>query len=417
LFRRSAVENAGTRRLGVIVLVRPTSYSHLTLLFSAIALAIVVFVALFSCARTAQVQGIIRPTKGLVRVVATQGGIVVERPVSEGQAVSVNDVLFVTVMDRSSSTGGNAAEEVSGLLRSQRQTLSADRDLMRQQAAHRAATLQVHAGELGADPGRIDQQLDIQRRRIALFDERMKHLVDLRAEGFVSLTQIQELESQLLEQREHLLDLQRSKASIQRDLSGVRSDLVDLRVQSERDSVNSERDSFDIERKLTENEASRRTLVRASSQGLVTGLMAEPGQAVSTGDTLLSIVPAGSEFEAELYAPSNAVGFLKVGQKVRLRYQAFPYQKFGQHGGVIREISAAALPLEELGERIATSSRPPSREPIYRVRVSLDEQTVKAFGVNQRLKAGMLVDASVMLERRKLYEWILDPLYTIEGRH
>jgi membrane fusion protein len=54
--------------------------------------------------------------------------------------------------------------------------------------------------------------------------------------------------------------------------------------------------------------------------------------------------------------------------------------------------------------------------PLYRIRIRLDAQTVQAYGRHMPLKSGMLVQASVMLERRKLYEWIVEPIFSISGR-
>ena len=55
-------------------------------------------------------------------------------------------------------------------------------------------------------------------------------------------------------------------------------------------------------------------------------------------------------------------------------------------------------------------------EPVYRVRLELDKQTVRTYGNVMPLRSGMLVDASVKLERRKLYEWVLEPIFSISGR-
>ena len=55
-------------------------------------------------------------------------------------------------------------------------------------------------------------------------------------------------------------------------------------------------------------------------------------------------------------------------------------------------------------------------EPMYRIRVRLGRQDILAYGQAQALKSGMGLDASILLERRRLYEWILEPLYSITGR-
>ena len=57
-----------------------------------------------------------------------------------------------------------------------------------------------------------------------------------------------------------------------------------------------------------------------------------------------------------------------------------------------------------------------AREPLYRITVALDAQTVQAYGRGQPLVAGMQLDADVLLERRRLIEWIFEPLFSVAGR-
>ena len=107
---------------------------------------------------------------------------------------------------------------------------------------------------------------------------------------------------------------------------------------------------------------------------------------------------------------------MKPGQKVFLRYQAYSYQKFGQSEGTVREVSRAALRPDELAVPGAAITAGAATEPLFRVRVKLDRQTVTAYGAEQPLKAGAVLEASIVLERRRLFEWVLEPLYTITGR-
>jgi len=117
-----------------------------------------------------------------------------------------------------------------------------------------------------------------------------------------------------------------------------------------------------------------------------------------------------------MYVPSHAVGFIKPGMTAMLRYRAFPYQKFGQHPARVREIATTSVRPEELPTSAAAMPGAAQSEPVYRIRLELDQQTVMAYGAAMPLRSGMLVDANVMLERRKLYEWVLEPLFSISGR-
>lgn len=55
-------------------------------------------------------------------------------------------------------------------------------------------------------------------------------------------------------------------------------------------------------------------------------------------------------------------------------------------------------------------------EPVYLVKAKLDRQTITAYGEEKSLQIGMTLEADILHENKKLYEWILDPLYSVTGR-
>jgi membrane fusion protein len=169
-------------------------------------------------------------------------------------------------------------------------------------------------------------------------------------------------------------------------------------------------------RELGEVEARRSLVIPAPQAGTVTALHAHTGTAVGPAAPLLSIVPRGAVLEAHLYAPSRAVGFVHAGQPVLLRYRAYPYQKFGHARGVIASVSRTAIEPSELPAMFAGSPAGSAAEALYRVTVALERQHVMAYGKPVPLQPGMQLDADMLLERRRLFEWVLDPVYTLTGR-
>ena len=416
LFRLSAIENAGIRRYGSVVLARPLSYSFLTLFFFALACGVVIFFACFSYTRKAQVPGVLLPSEGLIRVVPVRAGVVAERRVQEGQTVKANDVLFVLTSERANARQGSAEETISALLQSRRDSFRGEQAQLRRQSAQRIDAATHRVDDLAMGIVHLEEQVSMQKRRVAISDVTLKRYGDLQASNFVSPAQVQDKQADLLDQQQRVADLERVTASAVRDRAAAQADLRDLRVQAQRDQEAGQRSIAAVEQDLTENEARRQIFVRAPHEGVVTAITAEPGQSVAGNQALAAIIPAGSRLEAELYAPSRSAGFLKPGMQVLLRYQGYSYQKFGQSHGTVREISRTAMRPEELSLPGATLPAGATAEPLYRVRVALDRQTVVAYGDLQPLKSGEVLDASVLLETRRLYEWVLEPLYTITGR-
>jgi membrane fusion protein len=96
-----------------------------------------------------------------------------------------------------------------------------------------------------------------------------------------------------------------------------------------------------------------------------------------------------------------------------LRYSSFPYQKFGQYAGTVQDVSLAALSDPEIQELKTGASAAKQTGPYYRVSVLPDRQMVDVFGHQKRLPDDMQVRAFVLLDRRPLYQWILEPLYSV----
>jgi membrane fusion protein len=154
--------------------------------------------------------------------------------------------------------------------------------------------------------------------------------------------------------------------------------------------------------------------VTAPESGIVTAVLADFGHAVDPGKPLLSLVPKDAMLQANLYAPSKAIGFVKPGDSVLLRYQAYPYQKFGHGKGIVASVSRTALPANDIAN-LGTGNQT-RVEPLYLITVNLESQSVSAYDKLQPLQAGMLLEADVRQESRRLYEWVLEPLYSVTGK-
>jgi len=171
----------------------------------------------------------------------------------------------------------------------------------------------------------------------------------------------------------------------------------------------------ELDQQIAESETRHSVEVRAPGAGYVTAMTRYPGQVVASGERVLTIVPAKSPMRAELLAPSTAIGFIRPGERVMLRYSAFPYQKFGVYEGTVTEVSRAALGPEELKALVPTLPLSDQAKTFYRVIVAPDRQDVTVYGQPKPLQASMQVDASVLLEKRPIYQWILEPLYDMRG--
>lgn len=416
LFRQQAIENVMARQYGSVILTRTVSHNILTFIFVTLAFLIIVFFAIFETTRKVRIQGMLVPVAGVTRVFSSQVGVIKEICVRDGQLVRKGEVLFIVSSERSTSDPRSTEAYISELLSQRRDSFYIELLQVKKQVKYRRAALQQRSLVLNSEIKRLDSQAFMQKQRIILSEQNVARFKQLKATNFISAAQFQEREAELLDQRQRLLEFERVRSSIQRDLASAQAEEQDITLQAQRDENALRRNASMLQQDLAENEARREVPVRARQSGTVTAIAANLGQTIGAATSLASILPEGSKLEAEMYVPSHAVGFIKPGMTALLRYQAFPYQKFGQHSARVREMATTSVRPEELPTSAATMPGAAQSEPVYRVRLELDQQIIKAYGAPIPLRSGMLADASVMLERRKLYEWVLEPLLSISGR-
>src|SRR5437762_2948106 len=143
--------------------------------------------------------------------------------------------------------------------------------------------------------------------------------------------------------RAQLQALSRQRAAHLREIGTLEAQRRELPLRSMAAMGEIERDLASLAQESAENEAKQRVVIRAPQDGVVTAVLAEPGHSVSPASALASLLPADARLQAQLFAPSSAVGFVRANQQVQLRYQAFPYQKFGHHAGQVLQVSRTPL--------------------------------------------------------------------------
>jgi len=415
LFRPEALAGQDQKGwLGQVQVLPPLSLQLLTAAAVGSLFLVGAFLSLTEYTRKARFSGYLLPDRGVLRVNAPQTATVLSRLVNEGQQVRQGDVLFVLALDSASQTPEGIARNLSARQQSLQGTAEQQQRLLETQQralAQRRNGLQRELGQLQAESA-------LHAERLALAGEALARLESLSRDQFISTAQVQTKREELLGLRAQAKALERQREGLQRDLEAVEAQARELPLRTQVLQGEISRDLAALQQQGLETEGRRRLVLRAPSDGMVSTLQAEPGQSVNSGAPLASVLPAQTQMQAQLFAPSSAVGFLHAQQAVQLRYQAFPYQKFGQQSGSVLNVSRTPLSPAELStlNLPVALSQGPASEPLYRITVKLDHQTVSAYGQAQPLAAGMQLDADVMLEKRRLIEWIFEPILSLAHR-
>ncbi len=418
VFRSAALDAQQTKSLGEIVLIRPISFTYLAIVSGLIALTIVAFLVWGTYTKRSTVSGQLIPNTGLVKVFVPQAGIVLEKHVTEGQRVAKDEVLYVLSSERQSSTQGNTQEAISRQVEMRQQSLRDDLEKTRVMHKEEHDALIEKTSGLEAELSKLDSQIRNQKRRVSLAIKSHSRYEGLLIQDYISMEQLQEKQENLLDQRYRLQGQERDRISVDRELTALHYELTNLSVKQQKQMAQIEREITSTTQELTESEAKRSLVIVAPEEGIATAVSAEIGQAVDSNKPLVSIVPNGAVLQAHLYAPSKAVGFVRAGDTVLLRYQAYPYQKFGHAEGKVMSVSKTTIPSNELAgiESLVSRGSEGNNESLYRVVVDIGVQTINAYGKPQPLQVGMLLEADVLQDTRRLYEWVLEPLYSLTGK-
>ncbi|PVM86763.1 hypothetical protein DDF62_17045 [Caulobacter radicis] len=381
----------------------------LTTFLIIVAVTVAAFAGAARYDRVEVADGELRATGGAADILSFRPGIVSGVLVEEGEEVKVGQPIVALVLDteiRSVGRSGDAVlttldEQLAGLARQSAARRGAAENQNRLDQATRAGLL--------AQSGALKASRTLQEQRIALAQRGLDALKGLGEQGLVSAVQVRQREEALLVAKQDL-------AAIDKELSQIPSSLTSLDAEAARarDSADQDLAALDVKRaELNERKISAQgeagQLLSAPIGGQVTGLQAKPGDAVSSGQAIATVVSGRAGIEARLWVTSKAIGFVRPGDPVRLKYAAYPYAKFGVASGVVKAVAKAP------SSWVASNKAAADQEARFQIIVSLADQTVSAYGRQWPLTAGMKVQGEVILQRQSLMDWLFENLKTTTG--
>ena len=417
LFRPEVADANRQSWLGQVQLVRPLSLTFLTGAVTCLLVLVLAFLFFGQYTRKARIDGVLVPDLGVIRLVPPVPGRVLERRAQEGQSVRAGELLFVLGM-QSGTLSADVQERVQRSLDERRRSME---ESVRQQtmlAEGDMASLQRRLDEMQREQTQLESEAALHGQRLVLAQQALERFESLAREQFISPAQVQTKKEELIGLQAQAQSLQRQSAALARDRAALEGERRGLPMQLKSRLGAIERDLAALEREAAEQDAARQIVVRAPQDGTISAVLAETGQSVSPASALASLIPAGARLQAHLFAPSGAVGFVRPDQPVRLRYEAFPYQKYGHQDGRVLRVSRTPLAAPELaglalpGFGMAEASA----EPLFRITVALSPAGPEGFGFGQPLVAGMRMEADVLLERRRLVEWLFAPVLGLTNR-
>ncbi|MCF4172388.1 HlyD family efflux transporter periplasmic adaptor subunit [Vibrio mediterranei] len=381
---------------------------------------IICFVVFAEYTRRDTLNGVVSPTGGIVKIQANDEGYAEKVLVTEGEKILSGAPLYEIKTERYDQFGQGVKKRIVTTIENQIALLNERRSKEIEKSQHQLEVIDDDLIRLSEEANILKVVVDLSEQELSLAQSLVDKQQVLVNKQFISSIELQRqrlelitLEAKVQNQRLSLQRLGREKANREETRETLQLEL-EIALQ-------------DIDRQLQQIVQNKMeyffqtdTQIVSPINGVVASIFVKEGHSVNKGQPLLVLIPEGEEpVFVELYAPSRSIGFIQEGQDVRLRFDAFPYEKFGVQQGVISSISKSAVTAEMLPNSPLIQSqlsRTHGGVGLYQVRVKLDKPTITVYGEEQMFVPGMTLTADIELDTRKVYEWLLEPLYTVKGR-
>ena len=361
-------------------------------------------------ARRERVDGFLALDVGAARILASEAGIVAELLAREGDEVEAGQPLIRLSFERGTASGVTSSELVQREISERRLVLEREQQQTKLLGQQQADAMRRKIIDLERELAQFDVEIKAQQNRLASSRNEFQRAEELFKDKFYSESKLIEFRNNVLDQQVKVEALRRQRAGVERELSSARSEEPSIQLKTQTQLEQIRRQTSELQQGSVQEDAKRENVIRAPVAGVLTNIAAARGETVAESAPLAVVVPKGSGLHAQLLVPTRAIGFVQPGQEVVLRYDAFPFQRFGQYRGRVERVSRTVWsPGEKVGPLLV-------REPVYRVDVKLDSQTVNAGDQKLPLRSGMMVNADILQEKRKVWEWVFEPVLALKGR-
>lgn len=413
LFRQEAIEHQRHRLHGDVLLLPRFPHTLISCVLFVWMVLVIVWLATSSYARKETVFGWLEPPTGVVRIYPEELGIIKSILVTEGEEVVKDQPLIIVNGDRILASGDHLESKLLEEYEAQRKLL--DEQLIRTQSIHvmHSQDIEQRIAAAKNELAMLNQQIETFNQRAEIIEEQAQRLDKLRKAGHISSTEYDNAFVQVLTLRSDRQALSRNRIAQQNLIEQLNTER-NLLPDENANQIDQLRERLsNIAQQIAQLSGERSHVIKAPRDGVINNLQVIEGQQAQPGNNvpLLTLIPADMQLTAHLLIPVRSAGFIEPKQRLDIRYDAFPYQKFGLYSGEIHSVSKTLLlPNELLNVPV------PVEEPVYRVTAKLTRADVQAYGKNFPLKPGMTLTADIRLSERSLFHWLLEPILSLQGR-
>ncbi len=411
LFRQQVITNQRNRLQGDVVVLPRLSHKLLCLGLLCWLVLVAIFLSQAKFSRRETVRGWLEPAAGLVQVYPQSEGKLAQLLVAEGEHVVQNQPLAIINGDHILADGQHLETLLLAEYQQQKQALLRQLQRSNQLGESAGEDLIQRIGAAQLELQWMTAQIVTLEQQAALTGKRQQRFLQLQRSGHVTDAELELLQEQALGLKQKIQQLSLLRLRQQANIAQLQVHKKQQPIEAANRADTLRITLSDLSQNIARLRGNRAYVIKAAISGMISDIRVLQGQRARFNIPIMTLLPENSELVARLLVPVRAAGFLRPGQRLSLRYDAFPHQKFGSSTGYIQAVSAtSSLPgeIEQLPF--------PIREPVYKVRAQLHSASVLAYGKHLPLKAGMTLWADIQLEQRSLLQWLMEPLLSLRGR-
>ena len=414
IFRDEAVKHHCDTEYGDIIL--PASFSFSV--FATATVFIFLITALFfyygSYTRKAHLTGIVMPSSGLVKITSQYAGYITRLTASEGQHVEAGSALYHVSSEHYNGQGTGTLAAISLSLKTQYAILASQQSLELRDNSQQQEAIRQRIASIQSQMKSAELRVSIAEQQARLATSVMERYKKLAGTHYVSDVEYQQKQIEVSTAQQNVEDQRQGVLQLRTVMETAEDDLNHLIVQRDSRGAELDRQLQGIRQQQDELAGQENSTLTAPVSGTVAAVLVRQGQSVRASEPVMTLVPDNAHLQIELYATSQKAGFIQPGQRVSLRFAAFPYQKFGVQYGTIREISRTTLTPSDLLSVSPMTLK--ENEGHYRVIVEPENSFILAYGKKEPLRPGMALEGDVSLDTRHLWEWLTEPLWSLKGK-
>lgn len=276
-------------------------------------------------------------------------------------------------------------------------------DAFRDKLSHVEATL---------DTNKKEQEGLKERKRVLSQIENM--FSDLHAREHGSKLRLLQAQEQKLVVETNLSSLIAKSEELKQQASSLKAEqeafIEEWNRKTIEDLVNNRREAHRISEELSKA-VRRRSLIsmKAPADGIVLEIAQRSvGSVIKEAEPLVTLVPIGAKLEGLVEIEPSNIGYIKPGDEVRVKLDAFPFQRHGMVNSVVKNISENTVQSE--GPGVDKDGKPlPAQRPVYKARLTLGEQELRNLPGHFRLIPGMTVTGEIKVGKRRVISYFLYP--------